>query len=555
MTVYTAAAASPTAWPVVMETVYQSLPRSGAAPHGARRGDLSRSDRFFAAAVVAMPRTERYGAVTWVAQAFGTSRQTIYDIARACLCPRSAPDAPIRPPMTVSPPAAGVTHNELARGALTLLFPGGVTLRPMTHCLDELLGTSRSPAWLCPFFNQAGQRAGQVLDRADWSAVAPFVATRDELFFDGRAYLLTTHPASLAVVSGHVEDSVDLDRWAVSLALDQLKTGGAIQGLAEDAANWYPGSLAGAADLVNTPWLMPVQKDVFHVLQRATQTLGDVERVALGKLSTAEKKASRAGRLWRIRDFDGYEEAHQAADIAVQIAQDLHFYVGCLHDALVLVDPRSGEIRDPETARWYLAEILAGLGRLDDPRVAKLVRYVADQQGQLFTFLDWVAVALAPWRAEAAAHFGDPELLRLFERTVARAWHLRHAVDSGHYRLRRAAERAEAQVLGLCQHDPTATRLAAELAAILAQTVRASSASECVNSVLAPYLDAHKGFQGRVSAQNLLNLFILWHGLRRFERGPRKGRSPFEIAGVRVFDPDGNETDDWLAALGYPKTT
>ena len=60
MTVYTAAGAAPSAWPALMETVYQSLPRSGAAPCGARRGDLSRSDRFFAAAVVAMPRTERY---------------------------------------------------------------------------------------------------------------------------------------------------------------------------------------------------------------------------------------------------------------------------------------------------------------------------------------------------------------------------------------------------------------------------------------------------------------------------------------------------------------
>jgi hypothetical protein len=33
----------------------------------------------------------------------------------------------------------------------------------------------------------------------------------------------------------------------------------------------------------------------------------------------------------------------------------------------------------------------------------------------------------------------------------------------------------------------------------------------------------------------------------------RRGQSPFELAGVRVFDPDGNDTDEWLAALGYPK--
>ena len=355
--------------------------------------------------------------MTWVAQAFGTSRQTIYDIARACLCPRSAPAAPIRPPMAVPPPpAAGVSHNDLARGALTLLFPGGVTLRPMTHCLDELLGTSRSPAWLGPFFNQAGRRAGHVLEHADWSAVAPFFATRDEKFFDGRAYLLTIHPISLAIVSGHVEDNVDAERWAVSLGLDQLKTGGAIQGLAEDAANWYPASLAGAASLVGTPWLMPVQKDVFHVLERTTQTLIGVERHAFAKLKTAQKKASRRGRLWHIRDFDGCEAAHQAADAALEVAGQLHFWAGRLHDAVEMVDPRSGEIRDPDTARWYLDEILAGMSHLEDKRVAELGRYIGDQKGQSFTFLDWLdeADALAdagrgpfqPLRAGAALRTG-----------------------------------------------------------------------------------------------------------------------------------------------------
>ena len=42
--------------------------------------------------------------------------------------------------------------------------------------------------------------------------------------------------------------------------------------LAEDAATWYPASLSTAATLLGTPCLMPVQKDVFHVLRRAHQT-------------------------------------------------------------------------------------------------------------------------------------------------------------------------------------------------------------------------------------------------------------------------------------------
>ena len=235
------------------------------------------------------------------------------------------------------------------------------------------------------------------------------------------------------------------------------------------------------------------------------------------------------------------------------MADGVHFWLGCLHDSFELVDPRSGEIRDADTAAWYLDEILSGMTGLNDKHVAKLVRYIAAQKAQLFTFLDWLDVALTPWRVEAEAHFAEPALAQLFERGVARAWHLKHAAETGHGRLRPAANRAKATVEGMCQHDPIATRLAAELAAILEMTVRTSSASECVNSVLELYLHAHKSFQGRVSAQNFLNLFILWFGLHRFSRGKRRGKCPFQIAGVRVFDPDGNPTDDWLAALGHPK--
>lgn len=232
----------------------------------------------------------------------------MYDVAlRQRLTQQGSPATVVAEPgMAGAAQQARGSDTALARAALTLLLPGGVTLRPMRVCLGELLGEPRSPAWLCSHVSEAGRRAGRVLERADWTGMAPFIASRDEKFFDGRAYLLTIDPRSLAIVSGHVEDGVDSDRWAVSLALDQIKTGGAILGLAEDAAKWYPASLAGSANLVGTPWLMPVQKDVFHVLHRSFQALIDVERIALSKLATAEKKATRRGRMLHIRDFIPY---------------------------------------------------------------------------------------------------------------------------------------------------------------------------------------------------------------------------------------------------------
>ena len=86
----------------------------------------------------------------------------------------------------------------------------------------------------------------------------------------------------------------------------------------------------------------------------------------------------------------------------------------------------------------------------------------------------------------------------------------------------------------------------------LDEAVRSTSPVETINSILARYLYVHKGFPDATSARRYLNLIVLWHGMRRFDRGRRQGQSPFEIAGVRIFDPAGNPTDDWRAALGYP---
>ena len=46
--------------------------------------------------------------------------------------------------------------------------------------------------------------------------------------------------------------------------------------------------------------------------------------------------------------------------------------------------------------------------------------------------------------------------------------------------------------------------------------------------------------------ENFVALFVLWHNLRRFEEGKRKGKSPFEILGIET------ESDDWRTLLGYP---
>jgi hypothetical protein len=79
------------------------------------------------------------------------------------------------------------------------------------------------------------------------------------------------------------------------------------------------------------------------------------------------------------------------------------------------------------------------------------------------------------------------------------------------------------------------------VSAILAQWPRTSSAIECLNSLLRPFLNGRKQV-----AQGFLELFRFYHNTHQFKRGKRAGSSPLELAG-------GPRIDDPFAFLGLGK--
>ena len=94
--------------------------------------------------------------------------------------------------------------------------------------------------------------------------------------------------------------------------------------------------------------------------------------------------------------------------------------------------------------------------------------------------------------------------------------------------------------------DPQLKELAEKLLNILERTVGTSCAAETINSVLRPYLVRRRECTDLTSRQLFLNLFALWFNMHKFDRGPRRNKSPYELAGIDLG------TDDWLTLLGYP---
>ena len=546
-----AAAQSPLAWPEPMETTYQLLGADAPLPGRFKRPDLTLSDRLFIAAVGNLPAAVRpWGSMTWLGDVFRVSRPTVYAIARtgrAAWLPE-----PLRSPAGATAPAAVVAAAASAAGSqvtvderriqrtlLTLALPGNVAIRPMQAVLQAAFDQRRSVGYISELLTRAGQQAGQVLAQLDYRPLGRVIALRDETFFQGQPILLLVEPRTGTILLGHVAPDRSADTWGAALLVAQ-DSGVQLTGLVEDMGRTFPQSvkLAGLR--------LAIQKDPWHVLQWARRVRRDLERSALQALAAVDRLEHQLGATWDAARFTA-EYIPAVAKMERLLAQHDAFAQCQMHlaDALEVVDWRSGEVRERALNDWLLGEILQLLAAIDHPSVRPFRRALRRYRRQLLTYLDWLADLIAPWRQRLVTSLPSPADQTFFERTVARAWRLRQAVINGQPWQRAAAE-ARGLVDLLVADQPSYRTLAEDLFAILDGTAHASSLIETINGLLKAFFQARQAFKNAATAQAYLNLLVLWHNMRVFQRGKRAGQSPFQRAGITT------SSDDWLALLGYP---
>ncbi len=435
MAVYQQTAAQEVLWPEPMELIWQVLGSEQELVVRWKRPDIGLSDRLFIGAVVNLPREQRpWGSITWLAEVYVTSRETVYGIGRQVRQGLlSAGEAETQAAVELLPDpdplAVGsmirVTDNRLKRTILSLLLPGGVSLRAIQDCLAISLGKPRSVGYLSEFVNENGERAGKILAAIDYSPLGKVVLARDETYFNGLAFLVAVEPHSYVLLAGQVEQQCDSEIWGISLALDQSQDGFQIVGLSEDAASFYEASLKKAAELLPTDFSVQTQKDVWHVQYKGTAVLRTLTRQAWSQLERAEQLAKTPGSQDEER-VEAWLAAELKAEDLLELADQFRLWYGYVCDSLELVDQRSGEIRDQATNQWSLDETIKALSTFDHPKIKEWVTYIKNQYDQLFTFLDWLEVGLDGWHWQAHTSL-TPTDVTFFERLVARAWRLQRA--------------------------------------------------------------------------------------------------------------------------------
>jgi hypothetical protein len=157
-----------------------------------------------------------------------------------------------------------------------------------------------------------------------------------------------------------------------------------------------------------------------------------------------------------------------------------------------------------------------------------------------------LAKYLAPLQNELHKYLNDPQLEKYLLQLTAQYWRIKHFVESEKKTAwRPLMERLNEQLQSNIIFDEYLLGWVTKVHKLLEWAQRTSSAVENVNGILKPMIKRKKRFSNSQNMEYFIALFALWHNLRVFKEGKRKGKSPFEILGIDLGEKD------WKTLLGY----
>jgi hypothetical protein len=485
------------------------------------------------------------GAVTAQAHAAGCSRQTVYDhaakvhqaVAQA-QGPGPSRDALLQEVQQLRDEqrqlwawleeALEVPEDQQRQFTVTAAAMG-LSLQQILTLLAILLPPARRPSratlgrWVQRGARQA-QRLLTVLDRACRGLV--LCLCLDEIFCRRQPVLMGVEPHSLAWVLGQRAADRSGETWAQALAAwpeveDVAADGGT--GLARGL------DLAAAARQQAVPptpeaapaKAFPVRLDPFHILRDGARA----QRIDWGHAETLWEEAEKVERAKGRFDRTGSDRRHfkHTAVARAWAPAVAAFEEACAKErawsravAALRVFRPDGQLNDRV---WAAAELQAAAAALTGPHWAKVRRQLRDDRA--LTFLD-----------------------RFHEQlTVAEPCPERRAALVALWRWQRARRRRPAMppvgaaaVVGPALAGVWRARLGsgwkasyARVRRTLEGVVRASSAVECLNSVVRMHQARHRHL-----SQDLLDLKRLYWNCRGFHEGKRRGRCPYQLLGLKL---------------------
>jgi hypothetical protein len=422
------------------------------------------------------------------------------------------------------------TQRELASAGSAM----GLSLTQIVILLAIVLpsGVVPSRATVGRWVQQSAAQSSRILRVLD-RACQRWVLTLclDEIFFHRAPILMAVEPVSLAWLAGQRGPDRTGASWCEVVAkwpdLEHVIADGGT-GLEKGVklVNERRQTHAQERDAEPSP-AITMGLDVFHTqreLERVLQRQWNQAERQLEMASEADAKvaqytrrgrdargvAGSAGRAWRKAERL-FDEAVQAAEAVKQVETALLWF-----DA-------AGHLLSRGEAQEQLEKASEKLSGSPWNKVRRLLK-----DERTLSHLDWIEKQLAEVVPEPMLRESRTRLWFFSER-------LKHAKDAEGSRWRSLVAMEQVLCSRLCPqwHDAYL-----EMHERLRQAVRASSAVEGVNSVVRMHQGRH-----RYVSQGMLDLKRLYWNCRVFREGKRKGRSPYELLGLKL------PTSDWWQLL------
>jgi hypothetical protein len=476
------------------------------------------------------------GAVTKQARQADCSRQTVYDHAQKV-------EAAVE-----TEHGGGPTHEELIReiellrqenaqlwGWLfqTIELPAakqqefavtamamGLSHSQIRALLAILLGAKACPgrSTIHRWVQAAGKAAGEVLKQLDRSCrELVLVGCLDEIFFHRRPVLVGIEPRSMVWFLGKKAANRQGSTW-----FGELQPWTSLRYVTSDAGTGLQAGIARMQRHRLETNQVPLEKglDVFHTKQEAQRVLS----ILWKRVERAWERAEAASRALKQARWQGRSEcglthpvrkAWKKATLAFQLYEKREAAWKRVEPALDVFRP-DGQLND---RAWAQAQVAWALPRLPGSEWSKVRGLL--KTAESFTFLDRLHDQLG--------QLSVPEALR---EALVHLWWLRR---------QRPMKSSDTAVVSsehiffllqqiLCRKlDPNWREWYRRVAVVLSQTVRASSAVECMNSILRMHQSRH-----RTMTQGMLDLKRLYWNCRVFRGGKRKGRCPYEHMGLKL---------------------
>jgi len=480
--------------------------------------------------------TGTHGDVTKQAQVADCSRQTVSDHARKVQASVEAEHAggPTRAELIQDNQRLRHENAQLWEWlAQTIEFPHakqqeftvtaiamGLSLNQVLVLLALLLGQQARPGrgTLGRWIKAAGRTATRVLEHLDTRCRGlVLVGCLDEIFFHRRPVLVGVEPTSMVWFLGQKAGDRTGRTWSGA-----LHPWTALQYVLADAGTGLQSGIAQVQQQRHAGGQVALENglDVFHTTQEGQRALSQTWNQVETLWEDAEAATRRVERAWhQTGDTRGVAtaaaSAWKAAEAAFARYEAAEAGWASARSALRVFGP-DGRLNDRPRAQ---EQIISALPHLCGRHWSKVRGFL--QAAPTLTFLDRLHRQLQ--EAEPNAELRE---------ALVRLWWLRRQRPRGAHGVVVAGAGHVAHLVQqvVCQRlDAHWAESYRRVSGVLRQTVRASSAVECMNSVLRMHQARH-----RTVTQGLLDLKRLYWNCRAFREGKRRGRCPYEHLGLKL---------------------